>query len=82
MLRLVPVPGPLLVVLGLRDRDGSGVRGGGRDRAVVLGDPGLRVPEVEVAGVAVDEALPGLGQRRIWRRVAGSRRRHFLSHNP
>ena len=81
------MPGHLVVVvLGLLD--GSGGRGrrrsggdGGRGAGgSVVGDGlGLRVPEVEVAGGAVDEAPPGLGQRRIWRRVARRRGRHSSS---
>lgn len=72
-------------------------RGGGhgRDGALVLRNLGLRVPEVEVPRVAVDEPPPRLGQRRIQRRVAralgrrrGRRRRHpqpfsrTLPHSP
>lgn len=59
--------------------------GGGRRRrgAVVLHGLGLRVPEVEVPGVAVDEPPPRLGQRRIWRRVPRPpRRRRRRRHLP
>lgn len=41
----------------------------GRQRLLVLGDVGLRVPVVEVAGGAVDEPAPRLGERRVVRRV-------------
>jgi hypothetical protein len=46
---------------------------------LVLGDVGLRVPVVEVAGGAVDQAAPRLRHRRVVRRVAwgrGSRHRY------
>lgn len=81
------MPGPLVVVvLGLLDGSGGGGRGRGggdggrRAGGAVVGDGlGLRVPEVEVAGGAIDEAPPGLGQRRIFRRVARRRGRHSSS---
>lgn len=72
-------------------------RGGGhgRDGALVLRNLGLRVPEVEVPRVAVDEPPPRFWERRIRRRVAralgrrrGRRRRHppafscTLPHSP
>lgn len=45
----------------------------GGDGLLVLRDVGLRVPVVEVAGGAVDEAAPRLGQRRVVRRVPRGR---------
>lgn len=77
----VSVPGPLLGVGRLRDGGRERSRGRGRRTggAVVLDGLGLRVPEVEVTRGAVDEAPPRLGQRRIWRRVAGARRRRHSS---
>lgn len=76
-----PVLGPAVSRRqGLR---GGGVgsrrrRGRGRGGSLVLYGLGLRVPEVEKTGVAVDERPPRLGQRRIRVRVAralGGRRR-------
>lgn len=45
----------------------------GRHGALVLRHVGIRIPVVEVAGGAVDEAAPRLGQRRVLRRVPWAR---------
>jgi len=45
----------------------------GGHRPLVLRDVRLRVPVVEVAGGAVDEAAPRLGQRRVIRGVPRGR---------
>lgn len=69
--------GPVAAVAapGRRWRQGRGRRElvlGGLG-PLVLRDVGLRVPVVEVAGGAVDEAAPRLGQRRVVRRVPRGR---------
>lgn len=59
----------LLIVPGVARRLRRGGRHG-RDGALVLRNLGLRVPEVEVPRVAVDEPPPRFRERRIRRRVA------------
>ena len=52
-----------------RSRRARRERARGRQGLLVLGEAGLRVPVVEVAGGAVDEPAPRLGERRGGRRV-------------
>lgn len=74
-----------VIITALPRVDGGRRRAGWRrwregvNGALVLGDVCLRVPEVVIAGVAVDELLPGLGEGGILRgvaRPAGSGGRH------